>query len=76
VLDSGYTDHMTWERSMFTFFEKNDCPSDCITFGYVRSSKTISHYQMSTNHVFFMGFSYLDSKHSSLDLTTIPSLFS
>jgi hypothetical protein len=33
VLDSGYTNHMTRERRMFTSFEKNDCPSDCIMFG-------------------------------------------
>jgi hypothetical protein len=33
VLDSGCTNHITGERRMFTSFEKNDCPSDCITFG-------------------------------------------
>jgi hypothetical protein len=33
VLDSGYTNHMTGEKEMFTSFEKNDCPSDIITFG-------------------------------------------
>jgi hypothetical protein len=32
VLDSGCTNHMTGERRMFSSFEKNDCPSDCITF--------------------------------------------
>jgi hypothetical protein len=32
VLDSGCTNHMTGERRMFSYFEKNDCPSDCITF--------------------------------------------
>jgi hypothetical protein len=33
VLDSGYINHMIGERRIFTSFEKNDCPSDCITFG-------------------------------------------
>jgi hypothetical protein len=33
VLDSGCTNHMMGERSMFTSFEKNECESDCITFG-------------------------------------------
>jgi hypothetical protein len=32
VLDSGCTNYMTGERRMFTSFEKNDCPSDCIMF--------------------------------------------
>jgi hypothetical protein len=32
MLDSRCTNHMIGERSMFTSFEKNDCPSDCITF--------------------------------------------
>jgi hypothetical protein len=33
VLDSGCTNHMTGEKRMFTSFEKNDCETDCITFG-------------------------------------------
>jgi hypothetical protein len=33
VLDSGYTNYMMRERRMFTSFEKNECESDCITFG-------------------------------------------
>jgi hypothetical protein len=33
VLDSECTNHMTGERRMFIFFEKNECTSDCITFG-------------------------------------------
>jgi hypothetical protein len=33
MLDSGCTNHITGERRMFTSFEKNDCKSDCITFG-------------------------------------------
>jgi hypothetical protein len=33
VLDSGCTNHMTEEKRMFTSFEKNECQSDCITFG-------------------------------------------
>jgi hypothetical protein len=33
VLDSGCTNHMTGERRMFTSFDKNECQSDCITFG-------------------------------------------
>jgi hypothetical protein len=32
VLDSGCTNHVTKERMVFTFFEKNKCESDCITF--------------------------------------------
>jgi hypothetical protein len=32
VLDSGCINHMTGERRMFTFFEKNECESDRITF--------------------------------------------
>jgi hypothetical protein len=33
VFDSGCTNHITGERTMFTSFEKNECESDCITFG-------------------------------------------
>jgi hypothetical protein len=33
MLDSGCTNHMMWERRMFTSFEKNECESDSITFG-------------------------------------------
>jgi hypothetical protein len=33
VLDSGCTNHMMGERRIFTSFEKNNCESDCITFG-------------------------------------------
>jgi hypothetical protein len=33
VLDSGCTNHMMRERMIFTSFEKNECESDCITFG-------------------------------------------
>jgi hypothetical protein len=33
VLESGCTNHMMGERRMFTSFEKNECESDCITFG-------------------------------------------
>jgi hypothetical protein len=33
MLHSGYTNHMTRERRMFTSFKKNECESDCITFG-------------------------------------------
>jgi hypothetical protein len=33
VLDSGCANHMMGGgRRMFTFFEKNECKSDCITF--------------------------------------------
>jgi hypothetical protein len=32
VLDSGYTNYMMRERRMFTYFEKNECESDYITF--------------------------------------------
>jgi hypothetical protein len=33
VLDSGCTNYMTGKRRIFTSFEKNECESDCITFG-------------------------------------------
>jgi hypothetical protein len=33
VFDSGCINHMTGDRRMFTSVEKNDCKSDCITFG-------------------------------------------
>jgi hypothetical protein len=33
VLDSGCTNHMTGERRIFTYFEKNECESNYITFG-------------------------------------------
>jgi hypothetical protein len=33
VLDSGCINHMIEERRMFIYFEKNNCPSDCIMFG-------------------------------------------
>jgi hypothetical protein len=33
VLDSGCTNHMTEEKSVFTSYEKNDDPSNTITFG-------------------------------------------
>jgi hypothetical protein len=32
VLDCGCINHMTRDRRMFTYFEKNDCLSDYITF--------------------------------------------
>jgi hypothetical protein len=41
VLDSGYTNHMIRERRMFTSFEKNDCTSDCITFGDNHQGKVL-----------------------------------
>jgi hypothetical protein len=41
VLDNGCTNHMTRERRMFTSFEKNDCPSDCITLGENSQGKVI-----------------------------------
>jgi hypothetical protein len=41
VLDSGCTNHMTGERRMFTSFEKNDCPSDCITFSNNSQGKVL-----------------------------------
>jgi hypothetical protein len=33
MLDSGCINHMIRERRMFTSFEKNDYPSNCITLG-------------------------------------------
>jgi hypothetical protein len=41
VLDSECTNHMIGERRMFTSFEKNDCSSDCITFGDNSQGKVI-----------------------------------
>jgi hypothetical protein len=32
MLDSGYTNHVTRERRIFTSLEKNECESDCIMF--------------------------------------------
>jgi hypothetical protein len=32
VPESGYTNHLTGEKEMFTSFEENDCPSNTITF--------------------------------------------
>jgi hypothetical protein len=41
VLDSGCTNHMTGERSMFTSFEKNEYESDCITFGDISQGQVL-----------------------------------
>jgi hypothetical protein len=41
VLDSGYTNHMTGERMMFTSFEKNECESDCIMFDDNRQGQVL-----------------------------------
>jgi hypothetical protein len=41
VLDSGYTNHMTGKSRMVTSFEKNNCLSDCITFGDNSQKKVI-----------------------------------
>jgi hypothetical protein len=41
MLDSGCTNHMTRERRMFTSFEKNECESDCITFGDNRQGQVL-----------------------------------
>jgi hypothetical protein len=32
MLDSGYINYITRERRIFTFFERSECKSDCITF--------------------------------------------
>jgi hypothetical protein len=42
VLHSVCTNHMIEERRMFTFFEKNDCESDCITFGDNSQGKVLN----------------------------------
>jgi hypothetical protein len=42
VLYSVCTNHMIEERRMFTFFEKNDCESDCITFGDNSQGKVLN----------------------------------
>jgi hypothetical protein len=33
IIDSGCTNHMTWEKRMFSSYEKNDDPQRAITFG-------------------------------------------
>jgi hypothetical protein len=43
VLDSGYTNHMTGEKSIFTSFEKNDTISDSIIFGDNSQGNALSH---------------------------------
>jgi hypothetical protein len=41
VLDSGFTNHMTGEKHMFTSFKENDCPSDIIIFGDNREGNAL-----------------------------------
>jgi hypothetical protein len=48
VLDSGCTNHMTEERRMFTSFEKNECESDCITFGGNRQGQVLGFSKIAT----------------------------
>jgi hypothetical protein len=43
VLDSGYTNHMTGEKNIFTSFEENDCPSDTIMFGDNSEEKVLGY---------------------------------
>jgi hypothetical protein len=43
VLDSGCRNHMTEEKEMFPSFEKNDCPSDSITFGDNSQGKVLGY---------------------------------
>jgi hypothetical protein len=43
VLDNGYTNHMTGEKEIFISFEKNDCPSDIITFGDNSQEKVLGY---------------------------------
>jgi hypothetical protein len=52
VLDSGYTNHMTGEKEMFTSFEENDCPSDTITFGDNSQEKILGYGEIAitTDH--------------------------
>jgi hypothetical protein len=63
VLDNECTNHMTGERRMFTSFEKNDCESDCITFGDNSQGKVL-------------GFSkiYITTEHSISKVLLIESL--
>jgi hypothetical protein len=42
VLDSGCTNHMTGEKSAFTSYEKNDDPSNTITFGNNGQGRVLS----------------------------------
>jgi hypothetical protein len=41
VLDSGCTNHTTRERRLFTSFKKNECESDCTTFGEIAKAKSL-----------------------------------
>jgi hypothetical protein len=43
VLDSGCINHMTGEKKIFTSFDKNNTPSDSITFGDNSQGKLIGH---------------------------------
>jgi hypothetical protein len=47
VLVSGCTNHMTREKKMFTSFEKNDDPSDNITFGNNSQEKVLGYGKIS-----------------------------
>jgi hypothetical protein len=46
VVDSGCTNLMIGERRMFTFFGKNNCPSDCITFGDNSQGKVLGFHKI------------------------------
>jgi hypothetical protein len=63
VLDSGYKNHMTEERRMFTSFEKNECESDYITFG-----------DNSQGHVLGFGKIAVTTEHSIFKLLFVKSL--
>jgi hypothetical protein len=63
MLDSGCTNHITGERRMFTFFEKNDCTSDYITFG-----------DNSQGHVLGFGKITITTEHSISKVLFIESL--
>jgi hypothetical protein len=43
VLDSGYTNHMTEEKHIFTSFKENDCSSDTIIFGDNSEEKVLGY---------------------------------
>jgi hypothetical protein len=58
VLDSGYTNHITGEKHMFTSFEENDCPSDTIMFGDNSIGKVLGYGKIAitTGHTIFEKF--------------------
>jgi hypothetical protein len=63
VLDSRCTNHMTEKRRMFTSFNKNDCPSNCITFN-----------ENSQENILGFGKIAITTKHSISKVLLVESL--